>query len=105
MLKNCSRLTYMQISEGVLMLAKDSIHDRARDGHAARTIEALGVRDYADLVIAMVRADLPFPKPTQMPAHEANVARALLQPRLRRWDAADWMPHEGPDSTLDVVIG
>jgi hypothetical protein len=50
-----------------------------------RTIEAIGARDYADLVIAMAQADLPFPKPAATPSHEANVvrARAILQPRLR----------------------
>jgi hypothetical protein len=51
-----------------------------------RTIEAIGGRDYADLLIAMAAADLPFPKPAQTAAHDANVerARAILQPRLRR---------------------
>jgi hypothetical protein len=49
------------------------------------TIEALGFRDYADLIIALAQTDLPFPKPDATPAHEANVARAtaILQPRLR----------------------
>jgi hypothetical protein len=51
-----------------------------------RTIEALGARDYADLVIALAQIDLAFPKPSMTPAHEARVARAraILQPRLRR---------------------
>jgi len=49
------------------------------------TIEAIGGRDYADLVIAMAQANLDFPKPSVTPAHEARVARAraLLQPLLR----------------------
>jgi hypothetical protein len=49
------------------------------------TIEALGMQDYADLIIALAQTDLPFPKPEATPAHEANVARAtaILQPRLR----------------------
>ena len=49
------------------------------------TIEAIGAHDYADLVIAMVQADLDFPKPSATPAHDAQVARAraLLQPLLR----------------------
>ena len=53
-----------------------------------RTIEALGVHDYADLVIAMAQADLEFPKPAATPAHDARVARAsaILQPRLRHGD-------------------
>jgi hypothetical protein len=51
-----------------------------------QTIEALGMRDYADLIIALAQTDLPFPKPTQSAAHAANVAAAsaILQPRLRR---------------------
>jgi len=49
------------------------------------TIEAIGARDYADLVIAMAQADLAFPKPSATPAHAAHVAkaRAVLQPLLR----------------------
>jgi hypothetical protein len=49
------------------------------------TIEAIGVHDYADLVIAMAQADLALPKAPTTPAHEARVARAraILQPRLR----------------------
>lgn len=50
-----------------------------------RTIEALGMHDYSDLMIAMAEAGLNFPKPSPTPAHEANVARAraILQPLLR----------------------
>jgi len=50
-----------------------------------QTIEALGMRDYADLIIAMAQADLDFPKPADTPAHRQNVARAsaILQPLLR----------------------
>jgi hypothetical protein len=50
------------------------------------TIEALGAHDYADLVIALAQADLPFPKPSGSARHDADVARAsaILQPRLRQ---------------------
>ncbi len=53
-----------------------------------RAIERLGMRDYADLVIAMAQNDLNMPKPTETPAHFKNVtrARAILQPRLRHGD-------------------
>jgi hypothetical protein len=49
-------------------------------------IEALGVRDYADLVIALAQADLPFPKPSDSARHDVDVARAsaILQPLLRQ---------------------
>ena len=49
-------------------------------------IERLGLRDYADLIIALVREDLPLPRPADTPARRAAVerARAILQPRLRR---------------------
>jgi hypothetical protein len=52
------------------------------------TIEAMGLHDYADLIIAIAQTDLPFPKPEETPEHAANVARAsaILQPRLRRED-------------------
>lgn len=51
-----------------------------------RTIERLGMRDYADLVIALVQHGLDLPKPADTPRHAAQVARAraILQPRLRR---------------------
>lgn len=53
-----------------------------------RTVEAIGGRDYADLVIAMAQAGFDFPKPAMTPVHEKNVARAraILQPRLRHGD-------------------
>lgn len=53
-----------------------------------RAIEALGLHDYADLIIALAQNDLDFPKPDDTPAHAAHVARAsaILQPRLRRGD-------------------
>jgi hypothetical protein len=53
-----------------------------------KAIEELGMRDYADLIIALARNDLDFPKPTATPTHEAQVAlaRSLLQPRLRHAD-------------------
>ncbi len=57
-------------------------------GHAGtrQTIEALGMRDYADLIIALAHTDLPFPKPTDSASHTAYVAAAsaILQPILRR---------------------
>jgi hypothetical protein len=49
------------------------------------TIDKLGLRDYADLVIELVRAGLPFPKPDDTPelaAHRKR-ARAILLPRLQ----------------------
>ena len=51
-------------------------------------IERLGMRDYADLVIALAQNDLDMPKPADTPKHRAQVARAraILQPRLRRGD-------------------
>ena len=50
------------------------------------TIEALGVRDYADLIIAMAQAGLALPRPTPSALHDAQIARAaaILQPLLRR---------------------
>lgn len=60
---------------------------RYADGHVGTrdTIEALGARDYGDLIVAMAQAGLAFPKPTASAAHDARVARAsaILQPRLR----------------------
>ena len=56
-------------------------------GHAGTrsTLDKLGMRDYADLVIELARADLPFPKPEETPALKAHRERAhaILQPRLR----------------------
>ena len=48
-------------------------------------IERAGLHDYADLVIALARNDLAFPRPPATAAHAAHVARAraILQPRLR----------------------
>lgn len=50
-----------------------------------QTIEAMGLHDYADLIIALAQNDLDFPKPADTPAHRAHVARAteILQPLLR----------------------
>jgi hypothetical protein len=50
-----------------------------------RTIERLGMRDYADLVIALAQNDLDMPKPTESATRQANLARAsaILQPLLR----------------------
>lgn len=49
------------------------------------TINRLGMRDYADLLIALGRLDLPLPRPTESASRAAAVARAsaILQPRLR----------------------
>lgn len=49
------------------------------------TLDKLGLRDYADLVIELAQKDLPLPKPeetTTLQAHRER-ARAILQPRLR----------------------
>jgi hypothetical protein len=53
-----------------------------------RAIERLGMRDYADLVIALAQQGLDLPKPPNTPRHEEQVARAraILQPLLRRGD-------------------
>jgi hypothetical protein len=50
-----------------------------------RAIEALGLRDYADLVIALARNGLDLPRPSDTPRHAAQIARAgaILQPLLR----------------------
>ena len=56
-------------------------------GHAGTraTLDKLGLRDYADLIIELSRADLPLPKPEETPALAAHRerARAILLPRLR----------------------
>lgn len=51
-----------------------------------QTIERAGLRDYADLVIALAQQDLDFPKPADAAEHRARLAQigAILQPRLRR---------------------
>ncbi len=51
-------------------------------------IEALGARDYADLVIALAQSGLDFPRPRETHAHAAQVlrARAVLRPLLRHGD-------------------
>lgn len=53
-----------------------------------QAIEQLGLRDYADLIIALAQHDLDLPKPADTPRRRANVERAsaLLQPRLRHGD-------------------
>jgi hypothetical protein len=50
-----------------------------------QTIERAGLEDFADLVIALAENDLDLPKPADTPKRRANLelARALLQPRLR----------------------
>ena len=49
------------------------------------TIERAGLQDYADLVIALVRNGLDFPKPADTPERRAQIAKAsaILQPRLQ----------------------
>lgn len=49
------------------------------------TIDKLGLRDFADLMIELARHDLPLPKPEETPALKAHRerARAILQPRLK----------------------
>jgi hypothetical protein len=51
-----------------------------------RTLERLGLHDYADLVIALAQHGLDFPKPAETPSHTAQFAasRAILGPLLRR---------------------
>ena len=50
-----------------------------------QAIEHAGLNDYAELIIALAQNDLDFPKPADTPKRRANVemARAILQPRLR----------------------
>jgi hypothetical protein len=50
------------------------------------TIEALALRDYGDLIVALSVAALPFPKPPDTPTlnQHREAARALLMPLLRR---------------------
>lgn len=59
-------------------------------GHAGTraTLDKLGLRDFAELVVALSQADLPFPKPAETAALAAHRerARAILQPRLRHGD-------------------
>jgi len=54
-------------------------------GGTRATIERVGLRDYADLVIALAQNDLDLPKPALTPMHDAHLAkaRAILEPRLR----------------------
>ena len=50
------------------------------------TIEALGMNDYADLLVALSVNDLPFPKPqdTELRREHRERAHAILAPLLRR---------------------
>ena len=50
------------------------------------TIDLLGMRDYADLLIALAQAGLPFPPPAQSARITADRERAwaILGPRLAR---------------------
>jgi hypothetical protein len=51
-----------------------------------QAIERAGLEDFADLLIALSQNDLLLPKPADTAKRRANVelARAILQPRLRR---------------------
>jgi hypothetical protein len=51
-----------------------------------QAIERAGLEDFADLLIALSQNDLLLPKPADTAERRANVelARAVLQPRLRR---------------------
>jgi hypothetical protein len=63
-----------------------TLHDYAAGQLGTRrAIERMGMRDYADLVIALAQHGLDFPKPADTPRHAAQLAlaRAILQPRLR----------------------
>ena len=48
-------------------------------------IQAAGLDDYADLVIALATTNLDFPRPALTQRHQSHLARArdILQPRLR----------------------
>lgn len=50
-------------------------------------IERAGLEDFADLLIVLAQNELDLPKPDDTPKRRANVeqARAILQPRLRRY--------------------
>lgn len=50
-----------------------------------QAVARAGLDDYADLLMALARHDLPLPKPADTPARLVDVerARAILQPRLR----------------------
>jgi hypothetical protein len=68
--------------------ARAAILKRYSDGGAGTrdTIEQLGMQDYADLLIALAQADLPFPPPADTPRIRADRERAaaILGPLLRR---------------------
>lgn len=64
----------------------ETLHAYSAGELGTRTaIERLGLRDYADLVIALAQHDLGLPRPAASLAHDAGLARAsaILQPRLR----------------------
>lgn len=51
-----------------------------------QAIEEAGLEDFADLLIALAKHDLPLPKPPDTPQRRASIEQAseLLQPLLRR---------------------
>jgi hypothetical protein len=53
-----------------------------------QAIELAGLQDYADLIIAMARRGLDFPKLADTPERRSQIdaARAILQPLLRHAD-------------------
>jgi hypothetical protein len=53
-----------------------------------QAMELAGVRDYAELIIALVQHDLGLPKPADTPLRQVHLrlARAILQPRLGHGD-------------------
>lgn len=53
-----------------------------------QAMDRAGVRDYAELIIALSQHDLGLPKPADTPRRQAHLARAraILQPRLRHGD-------------------
>ena len=60
-------------------------HSEGRRG-TRQTIAALDMRDYADLIIALVALDLDFPTPTDSTELRARRERAreILLPRLEQ---------------------
>jgi hypothetical protein len=66
-----------------------ALHDYAAGRLGTRqAMELAGVRDYAELIIALVQHDLGLPKPADTPRRQVHLrlARAILQPRLAHGD-------------------
>jgi hypothetical protein len=62
-----------------------------------QAIERAGLKDFADLLIALAQNDLDLPKPADTPRRRANfeLASAVLQPRLRRYAVQASSPDTG----------